>query len=93
MGVFESLGIRVPDDISVVGYDDSQIARLDLVQLTSVCQAVDQFGSAADRAAGQPHRRARGRPRVVERIETELVERADHAPRRPASERPEAQRG
>ena len=47
MGVFESLRLRVPDDVSVVGYDDSQIARLDLVQLTSVCQGVDRFGSAA----------------------------------------------
>ncbi len=74
MGVFESLGLRVPDDISVVGYDDSQIARLDLVQLTSVCQGVTRFGSAAvellvDRIEDP------GTPRVVERIETTLVER------------------
>jgi DNA-binding LacI/PurR family transcriptional regulator len=74
MGIFESKGLHVPDDISVVGYDDSQIARLDLVQLTSVCQGVDRFGTAAiellmDRIADPD------RPRVVERIETSLVER------------------
>jgi DNA-binding LacI/PurR family transcriptional regulator len=74
MGVFESHGLRVPDDISVVGYDDSQIARLDLVQLTSVCQGIDRFGSAAvellvNRIADATI------PRVVERIETTLVER------------------
>jgi DNA-binding LacI/PurR family transcriptional regulator len=85
IGVFESLGLSVPGRISVVGYDDSQIARLDLVQLTSVCQGVDQFGSAAidlllrridDRAA----------PRVVQRIETELVQRTTTAPPRSGSD-------
>jgi DNA-binding LacI/PurR family transcriptional regulator len=74
MGVFESCGLHVPDDVSVVGYDDSQIARLDLVQLTSICQGVDHFGSAAiqllvNRINDQDT------PRVVERIETTLVER------------------
>jgi DNA-binding LacI/PurR family transcriptional regulator len=74
MGVFEAHGLRVPDDISVVGYDDSQIARLDLVQLTSVRQGVPQFGSAAvellvNRIADPTT------PRVVERIETTLVVR------------------
>ena len=74
MGVFETQGLRVPDDISVVGYDDSQIARLDLVQLTSVCQGVDRFGSAAIellvKRMDDPNT-----PRVVERIETTLVSR------------------
>jgi DNA-binding LacI/PurR family transcriptional regulator len=79
MGVFESLGLRVPDDISVVGYDDSQIARLDLVQLTSICQSVDQFGSAAmqllvDRIEDPD------RARTVQRIETTLVERRTTCP-------------
>ena len=74
MGVFESHGLHVPVDISVIGYDDSQIASLDLVQLTSICQGVDHFGSAAiqllvNRIADP------GTPRVVERIETTLVER------------------
>jgi DNA-binding LacI/PurR family transcriptional regulator len=81
IGVFESLGLRVPDQISVVGYDDSQIARLDLVQLTSVCQGVDQFGSAAvDLLLKRIDDRAR--PRVVRRIETKLVERRTTSPPR-----------
>ena len=63
MGVFESHGLRVPDDISVVGYDDSQIARLDLVQLTSVCQGVGHVRRRGDRAPGQPHRRPGHAPR------------------------------
>jgi DNA-binding LacI/PurR family transcriptional regulator len=74
MGVFEAQGLRVPTDLSVVGYDDSQIAQLDLVRLTSVCQGVDQFGSAAiqllvDRIADPDT------PRAVQRIETNLVVR------------------
>jgi DNA-binding LacI/PurR family transcriptional regulator len=85
MGVFESQGLRVPDDLSVVGYDDSQIARLDLVQLTSVCQGVDQFGSAAiqllvDRIADPET------PRAVQRIETSLVVRRTTAPARKSSD-------
>ena len=80
MGVFESRGLRVPDDISVVGYDDSQIARLDLVQLTSVCQGVDQFGVGGDRSSWSTASRTRtGRGRC-ERIETTLVERRTTAP-------------
>jgi DNA-binding LacI/PurR family transcriptional regulator len=74
MGVFRSHGHRVPEDISVVGYDDSQIARLELVQLTSVRQSVHEFGAAAvallaDRIE-HPHA-----DRVVQRIPTELVHR------------------
>ena len=79
MGVFEAHGLRVPDDISVVGYDDSQIARLDLVQLTSICQGIDLFGSAAIellvKRIDDPDT-----PRVVERIETTLVERRTTCP-------------
>jgi DNA-binding LacI/PurR family transcriptional regulator len=79
MGVFEAHGLRVPHDISVVGYDDSQIARLDLVQLTSICQGVDLFGSAAIellvKRIDDPDT-----PRVVERIETTLVERRTTCP-------------
>jgi DNA-binding LacI/PurR family transcriptional regulator len=85
MGVFESHGLRVPDDISVVGYDDSQIARLDLVQLTSVCQGVDDFGSAAIRLL-LDRIDDLNTPRVVERIETTLVERRTTCPPRSSSD-------
>lgn len=72
MGVFASLGLRVPEDLSVIGYDDSQIAQLDLVQLTSVRQPVDRFGAAAvsllvDRIED------RDAERQVQRLSTSLV--------------------
>ena len=38
MGVFAQQGIVVPVDISVIGWDDSQLAGLSLVGLTSVIQ-------------------------------------------------------
>ena len=85
IGVFESLGLRVPDQISVVGYDDSQIARLDLVQLTSVCQGVDQFGSAAIELLVN-RIDDRDTPRVVQRIETTLVQRRTTSPPRTGSD-------
>jgi len=89
MGVFESHGVGVPHDMSVVGYDDSQIARLDLVRLTSICQGVDQFGSAAMRLLVDRIEDT-DRPRTVERIETTLVERRTTAP--PAQSRVKAAR-
>jgi DNA-binding LacI/PurR family transcriptional regulator len=74
MGVFQAQGIRVPEDISVVGFDDSQIAQLDLIQLTSIRQQVDLFGTTAmsllvDRIENRHH------DPVLRLIETELMVR------------------
>ncbi len=74
MGAFQSLGLRVPEDVSVVGYDDSQIAQLDQVQLTSVRQPVDQFGDVAVSLLVQRIDEPDAE-RAVQRLETELVER------------------
>jgi DNA-binding LacI/PurR family transcriptional regulator len=43
----EELGLRVPDDVSVVGYDDSPLARRVRPALTSVRQDVAAKGHAA----------------------------------------------
>jgi DNA-binding LacI/PurR family transcriptional regulator len=54
LGVMESLraaGMKVPSDVSVLGYDDSQFARLSYVQLSSVSQDAPLLAAAAvDRA-------------------------------------------
>lgn len=54
LGVIESLradGLKVPDDVSVLGYDDSQFARLSYLQLSSVSQDAPLLAAAAvDRA-------------------------------------------
>lgn len=60
LGIMESLraaGLRVPSDVSVLGYDDSQFARLSYVQLSSVSQdapllAAAAVGRAVDRIEG-----------------------------------------
>ncbi|MDJ0393494.1 LacI family DNA-binding transcriptional regulator [Rhodococcus sp. G-MC3] len=49
-GVLDHLirrGIDVPGDISVVGYDDSRLARIAHIQLTSVSQDVEALADAA----------------------------------------------
>lgn len=54
LGVMESLrasGLQVPSDVSVLGYDDSQFARLSYVQLSSISQDAPLLAAAAvDRA-------------------------------------------
>ncbi|MEA5454116.1 LacI family DNA-binding transcriptional regulator [Sinomonas sp. JGH33] len=46
-------GIRIPEDLSVVGYDDSRLAALAHVQLTSVRQDPDALAAAAVGAAAE----------------------------------------
>ncbi len=54
LGLIEGLrtnGLHVPSDLSVLGYDDSQLARLSYVQLSSVSQDAPLLAAAAvDRA-------------------------------------------
>jgi GntR family transcriptional regulator, arabinose operon transcriptional repressor len=41
------IGIRVPDDVGVVGFDDVQVARFASVPLTTIHQPVDKIGKLA----------------------------------------------
>lgn len=48
---FRANGLKVPSDVSVLGYDDSQLARLSFMQLSSVSQDAPLLAAAAvDRA-------------------------------------------
>jgi DNA-binding LacI/PurR family transcriptional regulator len=48
-----SRGLEVPGDLSVVGYDDSQVARLSTIALTTVAQDSDTIARVAmERATG-----------------------------------------
>ena len=78
MGVLEAAGLRVPQDISVVGYDNSLVSQLDLVALTSVEQPVPDFATAAVRILVE---RVEGRlERVSLEFEPSLQIRATTAP-------------
>jgi DNA-binding LacI/PurR family transcriptional regulator len=79
LGLMESLraaGLRVPSDVSVLGYDNSQFARLSYVQLSSISQDAPLLAAAAvDRAAdrvegAQPPTRVLRTPHLVVRQTT-----------------------
>ncbi|MDO5627600.1 MAG: LacI family DNA-binding transcriptional regulator [Mobilicoccus sp.] len=66
VGVLEVLhesGLRVPADMAVTGYDDSPIARLYAVDLTSVQQDPQELGLRAVRAAATRLDHGPGAPR------------------------------
>ncbi|MGA9873778.1 MAG: LacI family DNA-binding transcriptional regulator [Rhodococcus sp. (in: high G+C Gram-positive bacteria)] len=50
MTACQDLGVRVPDDVSIVGYDDTSIAQLRHVWLTSVDNASAEVGRRAGEA-------------------------------------------
>jgi DNA-binding LacI/PurR family transcriptional regulator len=78
-------GLRVPDDLSVVGFDDSPSARLIEPALTTVRQDVNAKGRAAASALLAAIERAKkgdgGRARHI-LLPTELVVRASSGPPR-----------
>lgn len=79
IGALQTAGLVVPDDVSVVGYDDSQIARLSVVQLTSVRQSIETFGATAVETLLQRIADPT-RERSVQRIPAELVRRRTVGP-------------
>jgi LacI family transcriptional regulator len=81
LGVMEaarSHGLRVPDDLSIVGFDDTQLARMASPPLTTVRQPLRQMGAVALRTA---LRLAAGEKIESHHVElaTELVVRASTA--------------
>jgi DNA-binding LacI/PurR family transcriptional regulator len=49
MGVLEASGVRVPEDVSILGYDNSVISDLQMISLTSIEQPIRDFGRASIR--------------------------------------------
>ncbi|MBF8184676.1 substrate-binding domain-containing protein [Nonomuraea sp. K274] len=81
-GVMEAArarGLRIPEDLSIVGFDDTQIAQMASPPLTTVRQPLREMGSVALRTA---LRVAAGEPIDSHHVElaTELIVRGSTAP-------------
>ena len=78
------MGLAVPDDLAIVGFDDSEVATLVEVPLTTVRQFPFDMGKAAARRLLEVLRgnRRRGPNRLI--MPTELVVRESTSPRQKA---------
>ncbi|WP_226352636.1 LacI family DNA-binding transcriptional regulator [Pseudonocardia sp. ICBG601] len=80
-----ALGVRVPDDLSVVGFDDIPFAALSDPGLSSVATPMDRAGTLALEILGRAAVGERTAPRAI-RLPTHLVVRGTTAPVRVALE-------
>ncbi len=80
MSVLTAAGRVVPDDVAVVGFDDSPIATSTTPQLTSVRQPIEEMGHEMARLLVEAVDASDPVPRRVI-LATELVQRASSAGR------------
>lgn len=71
-------GIRVPQDLSLMGYDDSRLARIPHVQMTTVSQDARELAREAvelaiEQIQGRPPREIVVQPRLVPRQTTQRL--------------------
>ncbi len=82
LGVLEAArarGLRVPDELSLVGFDDTEVARVSSPPLTTVAQPLRKMGAVALRTALRLAAGERVDSHHVE-LATELVVRGSTAP-------------
>jgi DNA-binding LacI/PurR family transcriptional regulator len=80
MSVLDAEGRRVPDDVAIIGYDDSPVAATARPPLTSVRQPIEEMGQEAARLLLELVEGADRAPRRVI-LSTELIRRASSARR------------
>jgi LacI family transcriptional regulator len=82
LGILEAArarGIRIPQDLSVVGFDDTEVARVSAPPLTTVAQPLRRMGTVALRTALRLGAGDRVDSHHVE-LATELIVRGSTAP-------------
>jgi DNA-binding LacI/PurR family transcriptional regulator len=79
--VLTAAGRRVPEDVALVGYDDSPVATTTQPTLTSVRQPIEEMGQEMARLLIDAIEGSDRAPRRMI-LATELIERASSAGRR-----------
>lgn len=79
LGALAAAGRRVPDDVAVVGFDDSPLAEAAQPSLSSVRQPIEEMGREMTRLLLHGLRNADGPPRRVI-LDTSLVIRQSSSP-------------
>jgi DNA-binding LacI/PurR family transcriptional regulator len=82
VGVLDMLrrsGVEVPDDVSVIGFDDSQLSRLAHIDLTTVRQDIARISEYAVRAAAERLDEGRTASREIV-LDPQLVVRGTSGP-------------
>ncbi|HEX7065853.1 MAG TPA: GntR family transcriptional regulator [Bacillales bacterium] len=82
LNVIRELGLRVPEDLSIVGYDDSQLAEASEVKLTTVKHPKTEMGEAAARTIINLLEQKRSSQTESLMFEPELVIRNSTMPRK-----------
>jgi len=83
LSTLESAGLRVPDDVSVVGYDNTFIAALTHISLTTVNQPRHQMGELAIRTILERIEDGRTEPARIDLPPTLAVRNSTAPPREP----------
>jgi len=65
MDVLRKGGVRIPDDVSIIGYDDIVLAGLDSFALTTISQSIHQMGETVARLVCQRALDPEQRPQTV----------------------------
>ena len=79
LGVLQSAGRRVPEDVAVVGYDDSPIATATRPALTSIRQPIEEMGREMVNLLAEHVEHARRASLAASILATELIRRASSA--------------
>ncbi|MEW1723275.1 LacI family DNA-binding transcriptional regulator [Streptomyces sp. NPDC093109] len=74
-----ALGLRVPDDLSVIGVDDIPFAEVSQPSLTSIAVPMAKAGALGTELLGQVLSGERSTPRLL-RLPTQLIVRGSSAP-------------